>query len=474
MREAVVIDVEGPGGRQLAAYVVPMDLTVAENDKKNGQLCKVLRKHLKSGLADYMIPSHIVMMSHMPMTPNGKMDRKRLPDPDRGLETPGSALPRTRIERQLAAIWQEVLGRDHIGLNDDFFELGGHSILMLGVLRRVREQIDERFAMHDFMRHPTLEKQAELLRDCLGAKASSLIKLNSCPDEGAALFCLPPAGGTTFPYYALAKELNTVCPVYALLHKGFVEKGFHYPGWHDMVGHYFDEIVRLQPEGPYHLLGWSSGGALAMEVAHLLERKGEKVNLLALVDSMMPPALSQAHRQPIQEAAVPVDLAELDERNHAAVMMIRGFFPEKSDADIMHKVIEARTAGLQDDRFVRFMINELLGEQSADSPRFQLLYDAYALEAEFSVGYDIYGNISSLANDFELPALHVRPELWWSSVSYRHIDVLEASLVEACGLKGVQGSECLDVAHEAMIYAPAFLQSLKLRLRTYFNADKRA
>ncbi|WP_459741672.1 thioesterase domain-containing protein, partial [Pseudomonas sp. 3A(2025)] len=460
VRETVVLDVDGPTGKQLVAYVLPVDPSaIAEG--KAAQLGTVLRKYLVSCLTDYMVPAHFVMLDMFPLTPNGKLDKKRLPAPDIHLKGRTNALLRTRLERQLASIWQDVLGIEGVGLGDDFFEVGGNSILMLSALGKIREHIDGQFAMHEFMKSSTLEAQADALRNRMEGCQSSLVKINTHPATKPGLYCLPPAGGTTFPYYPLAKALGAICPVYALLHRGFIENGFHYESWDEMVTHYLGEITQSQPTGPYSLLGWSSGGALAIEIAHRLEASGETVNVLALVDTMLPQTLARFHKpEGSDEQVSPVSLADLGERNLAAMIMIRGFFPEQSDEDILLKVLEGRKSGFQDDALVDFMLDELSARRGENADVLKAAYHAYAKEAEFAVGYDIYGNIAALTHDFSLRPLNVRPHLWWSSVSRNNIDELEALFIASCSQCGVAASERLDTPHERMVYVPEFLNGL--------------
>lgn len=465
VREVAVIDIDGPSGKQLAAYLCPGDQSVLTDEVLLKKLVDNLRVHTRATLPDYMQPAHIVCVDKLPLTPNGKLDRKALSKVV--IRRGESPLLRTRLERQLASIWQDVLKIETVGLQDNFFDIGGHSILMLAVLKRIREEINSEFSLHEFMRSPTLEKQAEYLRDQMDGCQSSLVKLSTDETADIAIYCLPPAGGTTFPYYPLARKLNGICSVYALLHKGFIEKGFHYESWEAMVQHYLDEIVLSQPEGPYHLLGWSSGGALAIEIAHRLEAKGERVNLLALIDSMLPTARTCDEASDNSREERPVNLADLNERNMAAIIMIRGFFPEKNDASISEKVMEGRAKGLQDDALVAFLIKELSASRGDDPDVFNVLYDAYAREAEFAVGYDIYGNIARLSSEFELRPLNVRPEAWWSTASGRDVEAIEYLFEEQCAKKGFSFSGRLDIAHERLVYSDEFLDVLGARIKAY-------
>ncbi|WP_095155656.1 non-ribosomal peptide synthetase, partial [Pseudomonas sp. Irchel 3E13] len=135
IREAVVLDIDGPQGKQLAAYVTTKVASDAE------ALREELKTALKASLPDYMVPTHFVLLAAMPLTPNGKLDRKALPQPDTTLSQTAYVAPVSELEQQLAAIWAEVLKIERVGLDDSFFELGGHSLLATQVISRVRQAL---------------------------------------------------------------------------------------------------------------------------------------------------------------------------------------------------------------------------------------------------------------------------------------------------------------------------------------------
>ncbi|MCK9735144.1 non-ribosomal peptide synthetase [Pseudomonas syringae] len=129
VHEAVVIDVDGPSGKQLAAYLV-----VGHHDD---QLRDALKACLKESLPDYMVPTHFIVLDRMPLSANGKLDRKALPKPDASQLQRQYVAPCTEQEQQMAAIWADVLKVERVGLSDDFFELGGHSLLATQLISRI-------------------------------------------------------------------------------------------------------------------------------------------------------------------------------------------------------------------------------------------------------------------------------------------------------------------------------------------------
>uniref|UniRef100_UPI000E31478F amino acid adenylation domain-containing protein n=1 Tax=Pseudomonas syringae TaxID=317 RepID=UPI000E31478F len=129
VNEAVVIDVDGPSGKQLAAYLV-----VEHHDEP---LRDALKAFLKESLPDYMVPTHFIILDRMPLSANGKLDRKALPKPDASQLQRQYVAPCTEQEQQMAAIWADVLKVERVGLSDDFFELGGHSLLATQLISRI-------------------------------------------------------------------------------------------------------------------------------------------------------------------------------------------------------------------------------------------------------------------------------------------------------------------------------------------------
>jgi amino acid adenylation domain-containing protein/FkbM family methyltransferase len=147
---------ERPGEAALAVYVVPRgELTAAE-----------VRAHLAVSLPGYMVPSSIVLLEAIPLTPNGKVDRKALPAPDAVAGDDRAFVPpEGALEEQLAAIWAELLGRDRVGVEDNFFELGGHSLLAARMVGRVASQLEVELPLRAVFEQPTVRRLARRLDD---------------------------------------------------------------------------------------------------------------------------------------------------------------------------------------------------------------------------------------------------------------------------------------------------------------------
>jgi hypothetical protein len=159
VREAVVlVREEVPGDPRLVAWLVPAQEQTLPDPAE-------LRRRLRARLPEYMVPAAFVAVERIPLTANGKVDRRALPAPVReGAERGGYAAPRTHEEKTLAAIWAEVLGVERVGVHDSFFDLGGHSLLLPQVQRRVSEAFRTRLPILELFRHPTVAALAEHLR----------------------------------------------------------------------------------------------------------------------------------------------------------------------------------------------------------------------------------------------------------------------------------------------------------------------
>ncbi|PRA31359.1 non-ribosomal peptide synthetase [Pseudomonas poae] len=151
VREAVVLALDSPSGKQLVAYLV--------SDAEHGALRDALKAHLKAQLPDYMVPAHLIVLDAMPLTANGKLDRRALPQPDPEANRQQYVAPRNELEQTLAAIWAAVLNVQQVGLDDNFFELGGDSILSIQVVSRAR-QAGIHFSPRDLFQHQTVQTLA--------------------------------------------------------------------------------------------------------------------------------------------------------------------------------------------------------------------------------------------------------------------------------------------------------------------------
>jgi amino acid adenylation domain-containing protein/non-ribosomal peptide synthase protein (TIGR01720 family) len=281
VRDAVVVAREGATGKQLVGYVV---------NSGEATTAAQLREALRNELPDYMVPTQLVLLEAMPLTPNGKIDRNALPAPDFVGQRLHRA-PRNDVEQVLAQIWQAVLSVEEIGIDDNFFELGGDSLRVLKMLSSVRAHsgLALDLKLRDVMAKPTIgELSGYSVNE---ASLDPVLLLNTRVANATPLFCLHAGFGTVFDYEPLARRLDGVCSVYGVQCRMLLDRTWQDESLQAMAIDYAQYIRQKQPEGPYRLVGWSLGGTLAVLVTQELERQGQTVALLGVVDSFVPCAL---------------------------------------------------------------------------------------------------------------------------------------------------------------------------------------
>ncbi len=241
-----------------------------------------LREFLQSKLPEYMIPSVFVRLDQLPLTPNWKVDRNRLPSPDMGRERAPFVASESAEERRLAEIWESVLGVSNIGVHDDFFRAGGHSLLVPKLLSRVEQAFGLRFPMASLFEAPTIHKFAELLKnpDAWSAPPRTVM-IRGNASKHPLVWVYPGA-----EMRGVIKHLDRPFAVAALKpeDEAALPQNFTLA---QMAAILVRDIRKAQPEGPYSIGGWCDAGILAFEVAAQLLRQSE-VDALVLLDSVNP------------------------------------------------------------------------------------------------------------------------------------------------------------------------------------------
>jgi aspartate racemase len=280
VREGVVLAREDVSGQKhLVAYVVlnqKQTLTITD-----------LRSFLQAKLPDHMLPSALVLLKALPLTPHGKVDRRALPAPDRVRpELEGTFVaPRTPVEERLAGIWAKVLGLEQVGIHDNFFELGGHSLLIVRLFAQIEKTFGKRLPLATLFQAPTVEQLASVIHQA--GWSLPWCSLVAIQPSGSKLpfFCVPGILGNVFTDLGdLARHLGLDQPFYGL------QDGIQNPSQIEaLAAQYVDEIRTVQAEGPYLLGGVCSGGVVAFEMAQQLQAQAQRVALLALVEPSSPP-----------------------------------------------------------------------------------------------------------------------------------------------------------------------------------------
>ena len=282
---------------RLLGYVVPVPGTELDPVQ--------LRAQLAEWLPEYLRPATLAVLEAWPLTANGKLNRAALPVPD-ALPTTARA-PETVLEELLCGVFAEVLGLPEVGVLDDFFELGGHSLLAPGLIgRAVRAGL--RLDIADLFTYRTVAElaalagrrqtpeQAAAWRGEAMAKvfddAEDLAELDPIgpvlpvrrDGDGAPLFFVHSGVGFALPYVGLARHLDPGHPVYGIQSPALSGDDELPQSLSGLADEYLARIREIQPEGPYHLFGWSFGGVMVQELAARLRNEGQQVALVVNMD----------------------------------------------------------------------------------------------------------------------------------------------------------------------------------------------
>ena len=302
----VVVREDHPGDKKLVAYCVayPRHPLPSNSD---------LRNFTAQIVPDYMVPGMFVLLESLPMNANGKIDLPALPalvDLSPDLQ-PNFVAPQDRVELELTKIWQQLLGQKSIGIKDNFFELGGHSLLAVRLFNQIEQIWGKSLPLATLVQAPTIETLAQSIRQAADATIwSSLVLIQAGVTAKPPLFCIHPIGGNILEYYPLATYLGNDRSIYGLQSQGL--DGLQPPlnRIEDMSTKYIQEMLAVEPEGPYLLLGYSLGGSIAFEIAQQLQAQGKQVDFLGLLD-IPAPSLDLNPVRPSLLKAIPIHLNNL-------------------------------------------------------------------------------------------------------------------------------------------------------------------
>jgi len=267
----------------LSLYTVPAAACRLPSDL----MIEQLRRNLVQTLPGYMQPQFVTLLERLPRTPNGKIDRQTLPAPiPPGRVQPENAAPLDATERRLADIWQDVLGLDAIDQDADFFELGGHSLLAARLLVRIEAAFGQKISLASLFKAPNLAAMARLLTegDIRQHDFRQVVRLQASGSRTPVIGI-----NNTGIYFTVSKRLGPDRPFTALqLFDPSFSRNEMPDSFEAIARQYVILIREVQPNGPYALLGWCVGGALAFEVARQLTEMGETISMLALIDTWAP------------------------------------------------------------------------------------------------------------------------------------------------------------------------------------------
>ncbi len=282
----VIVREDTPGDKRLAAYYTVHH--IGETDEV-AISAEQMRSHLSASLPEYMVPAAYVRLDQMPLTPNGKLDRKALPTPGAdSFSTHGFEPPQGEMETKLAVIWAEVLKLDRVGRHDNFFDLGGHSLAAVQLISKLQQlSPGDPLPLRAVLEAPTVERFAVWLQNRNGNEEQILVQVRPGSALRMPFFCVHGAGGNVLSMRPLAMALPADLPVYFLQAKG-LDGSAPFESVEETAQFYVHEIRKIQPHGPYQLGGGCYGGLVAFEMARVLQQLGEPVSALIMIDSFNP------------------------------------------------------------------------------------------------------------------------------------------------------------------------------------------
>jgi amino acid adenylation domain-containing protein len=383
-----------------------------------------LRAHLNRELPDYMIPSSFMVMDKLPLTANGKIDRKSLP-------TSGGqrieinrvfAPPRDPLEQMLSQLWAKVLKVKRVGIHDNFFELGGHSILAVRIVAEIERLYQKRLPLATLLQASTISALAEVLREEHKAPSwSSLVPIQRGGSR-PRLFLMHSHGGNVLEYFPLVNRLSEDQPVYALQARGLdghIVKG---QSLEQMVKAYLAEIRRVQPQGPYYLGGFCFGGLLALEAAQQLSLAGEEVALVVMIQTTHPASqifkptdtlLSRLWQRTSKRIDLEREKSSESGRGYVGERMRRFWDIACARTAIAFDRVTAKGERASNDRSMAYILESLAVEHDEVFKRYQpSLY---------------YGDVLLVRASKQLSGLAEDQYLGWRDVLLGRVDVRELS-----------------------------------------------
>jgi amino acid adenylation domain-containing protein len=302
LQEAVVITTDSEEDLSLYAYVVA---------KSPAPSVEEIRDFLNARVPSYMIPIRFVYLAAVPLTPSGKIDfmalRKMsplavaIPPEARKVNNKQAApeslrshikalyvAPRNGLEVLLVEIWEKVLDLHPIGIRDDFFTLGGTSLQAVTLIAELTKGLGRDLPLDALSQNPTIEKMAAILGN--PGKIWFTQTVLSINEHGSKcpLFCVCGVFGNALRFLLVGRALSEEQPLYALQPPNMDWSSCNCTTIEEMATRYLQEVRRIQPQGPYQLLGTSLGGNIAFEMAIQLQEQGEKVRWLGMLDTRIP------------------------------------------------------------------------------------------------------------------------------------------------------------------------------------------
>ncbi len=307
----------GGDARQLVGYLVsdsglPLDTAA-------------LKARLAEQLPPHMVPVVLMQLAELPLSANGKLDRKALPLPTLGGERSGRP-PEPGMETLVATAFSQLLGCEVNDIDADFFALGGHSLLAMRLAAQLSRQLARQVTPGQVMVASTVGKLSALLAADLSDEQARRLGLDTLlplrESDGPTLFCFHPASGFAWQFSVLARYLSprwSITGIQSPRPQGPMASA---ASLDEVCEHHLRTLLAQQPHGPYYLLGYSLGGTLAQGIAARLRQRGEAVAFLGLLDTWPPETQNWAEKE--ANGLDPEVLAEIDREREAFLAAQQG------------------------------------------------------------------------------------------------------------------------------------------------------
>ncbi len=256
------------------------DIKIAGDRLNNWQ------EELKGVLPVYMVPDDFVVLNKIPLTPNGKIDRKALPAPPqkKGADKSGQR-PLTANEQLVADVWADTLGLEGLTATDDFFQLGGHSLLAVKVMVTLEKKTGKRLTIATLFEHSTIEKLARQLAGDETSKDWEVLVPIKTTGSKTPLFYVHGAELNVGQFKSINEYFDEDQPIYGLQALGLNYETDIPETMEQIAARYIAEMIKVHPDGPYAIAGYSLGGFFAFEIARLLQQMGKKVSFVGIIDT---------------------------------------------------------------------------------------------------------------------------------------------------------------------------------------------
>jgi amino acid adenylation domain-containing protein len=334
--------------RELTAYLV-LDEKITDVATIAGRLAAQLPSHL--------VPARFAALEALPLTPTGKVDRRRLISlPADGMAAVGGVTQPARdvVELRMVALWERLLDRRPIGVRDDFFAVGGHSLKAVELVEAINQEFGVMLPLNKVFTNPTVEGLCAVLHH---VPSGLVVPLAVGNGDGTPLFLIHPQGGDVCCYAALARELSADRDVYGIESVGLNTDEEPLERLEDMVERYLAELRRVRPSGPYSLAGWSFGGNAAYAMALRLEAEGEQIEFLGAIDARVfgrdgveqwYQDKSEAERYRIGAELGADGVADLDEQDFFDVLLrdahAKGRLAPRADSSTVRRMMRVFTS----------------------------------------------------------------------------------------------------------------------------------